>query len=223
MTFTIEPDGDDRVKLTLVHDEFQEGSALKETMAKGGWPPILANLVKMLEGDSQMSSRSSTSPTSARPPQKLWDALLKPEFTRQYFFGVTLDSDWKVGSPWKMTHPDGTVSDAGEVIESDPPKRLVLKWQNQFPNLKPEGFTRCTFDISDRRRPDQAAGRPRGRHGQFQDDCGGVRRLAEDPLGPEDPARDRHASADGQTRRVSGARQAGRLLTPQSETERTEN
>ena len=81
-------------------------------------------------------------------PTKLWEALLKPEFTRQYFFGVTMDSDWKVGSPWKMTHPDGTVSDAGEVIESDPPKRLVLKWRNEFPNLKPEGFTRCVFDIS---------------------------------------------------------------------------
>jgi uncharacterized protein YndB with AHSA1/START domain len=53
VTFTIEPDGSDRVKLTLVHDDFQEGSALKETMAKGGWPPILAALVNMLEGTGQ--------------------------------------------------------------------------------------------------------------------------------------------------------------------------
>ncbi len=53
VTFTIEPDGDGRVKLALVHDQFQEGSALKETMAKGGWPPILANLVKVLEGVGQ--------------------------------------------------------------------------------------------------------------------------------------------------------------------------
>ena len=52
MTFTIEPVGD-AVKLTLVHDQFQEGSTLKETMAKGGWPPILANLIKMLDGDTK--------------------------------------------------------------------------------------------------------------------------------------------------------------------------
>ena len=70
-------------------------------------------------------------------PQKVWDALLKPEFTRQYFFGVTMDSDWKVGSPWKMTHPDGTVSDAGEVLESDPPKRLVLSGAMSFPISSP--------------------------------------------------------------------------------------
>jgi uncharacterized protein YndB with AHSA1/START domain len=81
-------------------------------------------------------------------PQKLWEALTKPEFTRQYFFGVTMDSDWKAGSPWKMTQTDGSISDAGEVIESDPPKHLVLKWRNEFPNLRPEGFTRCAFDIS---------------------------------------------------------------------------
>ena len=30
-------------------------------------------------------------------PEKLWEALLKPEFTKQYWFGVTLDSDWKKG------------------------------------------------------------------------------------------------------------------------------
>jgi uncharacterized protein YndB with AHSA1/START domain len=82
-------------------------------------------------------------------PEKLWEALMKPAFTRQYFFGVTFDTDWKVGSPWRMVHADGAVSDAGEVLEVDPPKRLVLKWRNEFPDLKPEGYTRCTFDISE--------------------------------------------------------------------------
>ena len=83
-------------------------------------------------------------------PQKLWDALTKPEFTKQYFFGVTMESDWKVGSPWQMVGETGTITDAGEVLETDPPKRLVLKWRNEFmPELKAEGYTRCTFDISE--------------------------------------------------------------------------
>ncbi len=84
-------------------------------------------------------------------PKKLWDALLLPQFTRQYFFGVTLETDWKAGSPWKMVQPDGSVSDAGEVLEVAPPKRLVLKWRNESPSMKREGYTRCTFDISEER------------------------------------------------------------------------
>ena len=81
-------------------------------------------------------------------PEKLWEALIKPEFTKRYFFGVTLDTDWKVGSPWRMLHSDGKVTDAGEVLEVKPPERLVLKWRNEFPDLKPEGYTRCTFELT---------------------------------------------------------------------------
>ena len=81
-------------------------------------------------------------------PEKLWEALIKPEFTKRYFFGVTMDTDWKVGSPWKMVHSDGKVTDAGEVLESIPQQRLVLKWRNEFPELKPEGYTRCTFELT---------------------------------------------------------------------------
>jgi uncharacterized protein YndB with AHSA1/START domain len=81
------------------------------------------------------------------PQKKVWDALMKPEFTRRYFFGVTMDTDWKPGSPWKMVHPDGSVTDSGEVIEREPPNRLVLKWRAE--HLKPkEGWTTCTFDLS---------------------------------------------------------------------------
>jgi len=44
--------------------------------------------------------------------------------------------------------PDGRVGDAGEVLEIDPPRRLVLSWQNQFkPELKAEGLSRATFDL----------------------------------------------------------------------------
>ncbi len=81
-------------------------------------------------------------------PEKVWEALLKPEFTRRYFFGVTMDTDWKVGSLWRMVHADGKVTDAGEVLELKPPERLVLKWRNEFPELKLEGYTQCTFALS---------------------------------------------------------------------------
>jgi uncharacterized protein YndB with AHSA1/START domain len=61
-----------------------------------------------------------------------------------------MDSSWKRGSPWKMVFPDGGVTDTGEVLEAEPPKRLVLKWRNEFkPELKAEGYSRCTIEIAD--------------------------------------------------------------------------
>jgi uncharacterized protein YndB with AHSA1/START domain len=81
-------------------------------------------------------------------PKKLWSALTEAEFTRQYWFGVSAESEWKAGSPWTLTFPDGRVADTGEIVESDPPKRLVIKWRNEFkPELKAEGYSRCTIEL----------------------------------------------------------------------------
>jgi uncharacterized protein YndB with AHSA1/START domain len=81
-------------------------------------------------------------------PEKLWDALTKPEFTRQYWFGVTIESDFKPGAPWKMTYPSGLVTDSGEILEADKPRRMVIKWLNEFkPELKAEGYSRCTIEL----------------------------------------------------------------------------
>ena len=81
-------------------------------------------------------------------PERLWSALTSPEFTKQYWFGVHHDTDWKVGSSWQMVFPDGRIADTGEIVESDPPRRLVLKWRNEFrPELKAEGYSRCVIEI----------------------------------------------------------------------------
>jgi len=81
-------------------------------------------------------------------PEKLWDALTKPEFTRDCWCGCWQDSTWKPGASWKLMIPDGRVGDSGEIIEIDMPRRLVLKWRNEFmPELKAEGYTRCTYEI----------------------------------------------------------------------------
>jgi uncharacterized protein YndB with AHSA1/START domain len=79
-------------------------------------------------------------------PEKLWRALIEPEFTRQFWAATTQDCDWKVGSSWKLMIPDGRVGDAGEVLEIDPPRLLVLSWRNEFqPQLHAEGFSRMSY------------------------------------------------------------------------------
>jgi len=84
-------------------------------------------------------------------PDKLWEALTSPEFTRKYWFGYWQDCAWAPGSSWKLTSADGQVADAGEVLEIDPPKRLVLKWRHELrPELHAEGFVCAVDRASDR-------------------------------------------------------------------------
>ena len=81
-------------------------------------------------------------------PEKLWRALIAPEFTRQYWAETWHDSTWEKGASWKLMIPDGRVGDSGEVLEIDPPRRLVLSWRNEFkPELKEDGFSRATFEL----------------------------------------------------------------------------
>jgi uncharacterized protein YndB with AHSA1/START domain len=77
-------------------------------------------------------------------PKKTWDAISKPAFTRQYWGGMTNVSDWKKDSKWEHHNPEGEVWVTGKVVESVPPKRLVLTWADPD-NLKDK--SRVTFEI----------------------------------------------------------------------------
>ncbi|MGE0242219.1 MAG: SRPBCC domain-containing protein, partial [Parvibaculaceae bacterium] len=80
--------------------------------------------------------------------EKLWQALIDPAFTRQYWVGAHLESDWQKGSDWKIVFADGRVADTGEIIEIEPMKRLVIRWRNEFvPELKAQGHSRCTIAL----------------------------------------------------------------------------
>jgi len=79
--------------------------------------------------------------------EKLWQALIDPEFQKQYWFGMHCESEWKAGSPWKLVNGSGEVFDAGEIVEADPPRRLVIRWINQRPELKAEGASLCTMQL----------------------------------------------------------------------------
>ena len=58
------------------------------------------------------------------------------------------ETDWKAGSPWRLVFPDGRTADAGEILEVEPRKRLVIKWRNEFkPELKAEAYSRCTVAL----------------------------------------------------------------------------
>jgi uncharacterized protein YndB with AHSA1/START domain len=81
-------------------------------------------------------------------PEKLWQALTDPEFTRKFWVETWQDCEWKPGASWKLMIPDGRAGDSGEVIEIDPPRRLVLRWRTEFiPEMKADGDSRVTYEI----------------------------------------------------------------------------
>jgi uncharacterized protein YndB with AHSA1/START domain len=82
-------------------------------------------------------------------PEKLWSALTSDvDFMKQYWFGTHCDSQWTPGSSWKMVSSDGSVTDAGKIVEAEPPRRLVIRWQHQKkPELAAEGESLCTIEL----------------------------------------------------------------------------
>lgn len=81
-------------------------------------------------------------------PEKLWRALIEPEFTRQYWCETWQDCEWKVGASWKIMAPDGRVADSGKILEFEPHKKIVLTWQNHlFADAEAEGDSRLTYEL----------------------------------------------------------------------------
>lgn len=81
-------------------------------------------------------------------PEKLWSALTDAGFIEQFWFGMHCDCQFTVGSPWKLVSGSGQVYDTGEIVEAEPPRRLVIRWRHENkPELKAEGDSLCTMEL----------------------------------------------------------------------------
>jgi uncharacterized protein YndB with AHSA1/START domain len=89
-------------------------------------------------------------------PEAVWDAITKPEWTERYGYGGLAEYDLRPGGVFRQTPgaamrafpgvPDVIVD--GEVIEADPPRKLVQTWRLLMdPDIMAEGFTRLTHEI----------------------------------------------------------------------------
>jgi uncharacterized protein YndB with AHSA1/START domain len=81
-------------------------------------------------------------------PQKVFDAIIKPEITRQYW-GHENVSEWTPGSRWEHVRSgeERQVDIVGKVVEVSPPNRLVISWAAPSEEEDPDSYSRVTFEI----------------------------------------------------------------------------
>jgi uncharacterized protein YndB with AHSA1/START domain len=84
----------------------------------------------------------------ASTPEKVWQALTTAEFSRKYFFGNAVEVDLRVGGAYIVRTPDGALHISGEVIECDPPRKLTVTFNVNWPALVEKlGPTLVTYEI----------------------------------------------------------------------------
>ncbi|SDN80728.1 SRPBCC family protein [Afipia sp. GAS231] len=84
----------------------------------------------------------------ASTPEKVWQALTTAEFSRKYFFGNAVEVDQKVGGAYVVRTPDDALHISGEVIEYDPPRKLTVTFNVNWPELIEKlGPTLVTYEI----------------------------------------------------------------------------
>jgi uncharacterized protein YndB with AHSA1/START domain len=83
-------------------------------------------------------------------PEAIWEAITKPDWSRQYGYGGLVDYELEPGGAFVSRADEALLAAGapdlildGEVIEADPPRKLVPTWRILMdPGLAQEGFTR---------------------------------------------------------------------------------
>jgi uncharacterized protein YndB with AHSA1/START domain/DNA-binding transcriptional ArsR family regulator len=126
------------VPIRLIHDRWID----KYTEP---WVAALSDLKQRLESTMEKVFEIYIHTT----PERLWEAITEPEIRSKYNFGARIESAWTPGSALEMSAPNaGLLLGEGEVLEVDPPRRLVhtmtALWSD---DVKREGSSRVTWTI----------------------------------------------------------------------------
>ena len=141
------------VPIRLVHDRWIDKYTERQVSA-------LADLKGTLEGAVMTSTQTSITTQIHRvyiraDQQAVWDAIVSPEWTAKYGYGVIADYDLRPGGAFRglareelKEHGAPDVCADGEILGVDPPRRLVLTWRMLMDDaLAAEGFTKLTYEI----------------------------------------------------------------------------
>ena len=126
------------VPIRLVHDRWVSKYAEP-------WTAALSDIKQRLETPMEKVFEIYIRTT----PERLWEAIIDPEIRSKYNFGAAQISDWTPGSRYELSAPAaGTALAEGEILEIDPPRRLVQSmvalWSDE---ARSEGTSRVTWEI----------------------------------------------------------------------------
>jgi len=112
------------------------------------WAKAVVGLKYALE-ESQMAETTSHvfNVFIRTTPERLWQALTDGSFTKLYFFGTSVASSWKPGAQVAYMTPDGGTMLEGEVLESDPPRKLVTTFVPRYDANPSPNKSKVTYEI----------------------------------------------------------------------------
>jgi uncharacterized protein YndB with AHSA1/START domain/DNA-binding transcriptional ArsR family regulator len=131
------------VPIRQIHDRWLDRYRARAAAA-------LLDLKSTLEEETMDSTQSHVFTVFVRAtPERVWEAITDSALTRRYYYASTVESDWEPGSAYRYLI-DGDEAIVGEVLEADPPRKLVLsfdaRWDEQVAADTP---SRLTWEISD--------------------------------------------------------------------------
>lgn len=138
------------VPIRRIHDRWLDRYAIRAA-------DLLDDLKTLLEIDPMTSPDTTSTGAETAPrhvfatfiratPEAIWRALTESDFTTRYWYGSTVHSDWTAGSPWELRTSAGQVGITGDVLEADPPRRLVVSYRQAWGGID-EPPSRVTFEI----------------------------------------------------------------------------
>jgi uncharacterized protein YndB with AHSA1/START domain/predicted transcriptional regulator len=112
------------------------------------WAASLTDLKNMLEETMETKPSHLFQTYIRTTPELLWRAITTPEETKRYFFGSSVQSDWKAGSPISYVGDTGAHDLDGRILEIDPPRKLVVTFEmTHNPEASKDRPSRVTWEI----------------------------------------------------------------------------
>ncbi len=101
------------------------------------------------DGEARERPRFVTQIFIRATPDQVWRAITESEFTIRYYYGSTVESDWRAGSPFRYAI-SGNEAIVGTVLEADPPRRLVQTFDARWDDdVSPDAPSRLTWELEE--------------------------------------------------------------------------